>query len=89
MIYVLFTLLTNRQLLSRFTLTYTCSHNCPHRLFCFALHQNVSCEEGWNRILVVSLTHDKELMVKGDINMSVANLDANDQLKEVFKAALK
>ena len=39
----------------------------------------------WNRILVVSLTHDEELMVKGDNNMSVTNVDANDQLKEVIK----
>ena len=42
-----------------------------------------------NRILVVYLTHAEELMVNGDNNMSVANVDDNDQLKEVFKAALK
>ena len=40
------------------------------------------------RTLVVSLKHDEKLMVKGD-NMSVANVDANDQLKEFCKAALK
>ena len=39
------------------------------------------------KILVVLLTHD-ELMVKVD-NISVANVDANDQLKEFCKAALK
>ena len=40
------------------------------------------------RILIVSLTHDEQLMVKGD-NLSVANVDANEGLKEVFKMALK
>ena len=40
------------------------------------------------RILIVSLTHDEQLMVKGD-NLSVANVDANEGLKEVFKQALK
>ena len=40
------------------------------------------------RILIVSLTHDEQLMVKGD-NLSVANVDANEGLKEVFKKALK
>jgi hypothetical protein len=41
-----------------------------------------------NRILVVSLTQDEKLMVIGD-NLSVANVDANEQRAEVLKAALK
>ena len=49
---------------------------------CYAVQGIVDREQ--KRILVVSLTHDEELMVKGD-NMSVAN----DPLKEVFKEALK
>ena len=45
-------------------------------------------EREQRRILVVSLSHDDELVLKGD-NVSLGYVENSDMAKEVLKAALK